>query len=134
MTTTTTTNTIPSATIKGFDSLIKDGATKTKLRGFLLFEGVSEKEANAYLKERGLIGKVTFRSWLTTTCSDKVMTWDEFTKEIVKYSANVNNHLTTYNNERRAYNNIHAKYDKEAKKLVEKDLALEESIAKKDSK
>ncbi len=125
----TTKTTIAPTTIKGFDKLLADGATKDKLEGFLLFEEVPKKVAIAYLKERGLIGKVTFRSWLTATCSDRVVLWDEFVTEIVKHSKNVNNHLTTYNNERHAYNNIHAKYDAKAKKAVETDLILESKLA-----
>lgn len=118
---------IDNETIAGFDSLLSKGASKDKLEGFLLFNEVSKKDALAYLKERGLIGRVTFRSWLTQSCYNGFVGIGDFKKEIEKASRNVQHHGNSYNNERVAYNRIHAKYDPAIAKLVEEELAVKGS-------
>ena len=115
--------TINKTTIKGFDTLLKEGASRDKLEGFLLFEGIGKKDAIAYLKERGLIGAQTFRSWLVGRCNEGFLGADEFVKRIEGESNNTRNHIKTYDNERRAYNAIHAKYSKDIEQMVADELA-----------
>ena len=127
------TNTLTSTIIEGVQRLIDTGATVSKIKGYLAFEEVDNKEATSYLKEIGLTGRPTFRKWLTFTCTEGFLGWEEFTTKIAGESDNVKKNLTTYNNERKAYNNIHAKYNKKIKQLVEEDVnaELNLSIAKK---
>ncbi len=117
--------TITKQTIKGFNSLLESGASNTKLEGFLLFEDVAKKDAIAYLKERGLIGKVTFRGWLYQRCETGYLGTAEFAAKLAEGSNNEQKHISTYNNERRAFNSIHAKYNEAvAAEILDEDTLI----------
>lgn len=103
-------------------ALMSEGADKNKLEGFLLFNGVDKKEAIGYLKELGLIGRITFRQWLTGASLEGYVSYESLVSRLeADGTENEKRHLKTFDNERRAYNNIHARYNAEIKALVDKE-------------
>ena len=108
------------AQTKEFNALLKDGANKDKLEGFMLYNGASKKDTLAYLKERGVIGKVSFRAWMIARCNEGFLSADSFLSQLEKVGTNnEKGHMKTFNNERMTYNAIHAKYDADIKLQVE---------------
>lgn len=103
-------------------NLIKEGKGKDYIEGYLLMEGYSKADILAYLKELGLVGKLTFRAKLHNKLSAEYVTVEWFTKEIEGESTNVLNHIKVYDNERILGNRIHCIYNQEARDLLELEL------------
>lgn len=113
----------------GVKTLIKEGANKDRIEGYLLFEGVAKKDAIAFLKEQGIIGRKSFRQWLYSRCESGVLSEKEFLSTLeATGSNNEKNHVGTYNNERMAFNKIHAKYSEEQAELLKSDRLDQEAL------
>lgn len=110
--------------INAVDNLRKEGANKDRIEGYLLFNGYSKKDAIAYLKEIGVIGRVSYRAFLYSKLLEGYYSIEDFELDILKFSDNTVRHLGAYNLERCLGNNISAKYDPLIALLVGKERPL----------
>ena len=109
-------------------SLIKEGKSKDYIEGFLLMEGYPKADILAYLKELGLVGKLSFRTKLHARLSAEYVTIEWFESEIKGESTNVLSHSKVYDNERVLGNKIHCIYNQEARDLMELELRGEVKV------
>ena len=87
--------------------LIKSGANKAKVKGFLLFEGLSEAEANKALKQLGLIRAMgEFRDELYDRLAKSNLGEAEFKAMIAKATDNAKKHESHYDGIRKLANAI----------------------------
>lgn len=94
---------------KKLNHLIQAQETKGKIKGYLLMEGFEEKEVNAILKEKGLLGRKTFRTLLYTALEVGELTEEAFGNMIeADGSSNVLKHRAHYNEIRVLINKVHA--------------------------
>lgn len=89
-------------------------------------EGYTKVDILSYLKELGLVGKLSFRAKLHAKLSAEYVTAKWLGDEIVKESVNTIKHYKVFDNERMLGNRIHALYNKDAREALDAELAGEE--------
>jgi len=93
----------------GARALISKGADKAKVKGFLMFEGMKEADANKALKELGLIRKMgNFRDALYAALEKGPMDEKTFKASIATATDNAKKHESHYNAVRELVNGVWA--------------------------
>lgn len=93
----------------GARALISKGADKAKVKGFLMFEGMKETDANKALKELGLIRKMgNFRDELYVALEKGPMDEKAFKALIAVATENAKRHESHYDGVRKLVNGVWA--------------------------